>query len=219
MSPDSLLTWARGPAFDWALGIFAFGMLLRLIEVLSLGKKPDLAEGRGSGVKGGLKTIVTRTLPRASVFAREPVRITNGYVFHIGFIAVLLLYGPHIRLFQEALGFGWPALPGSVIAGLGMVTMLSLLLALALRLRNPVTRHISTVNDYVAWAVTFLPVLTGYLAYSHSLLPYTTLLALHLLSVELLLIVAPFTKLTHLFSFALSRWYQGYQAGYRGTES
>jgi hypothetical protein len=37
--------------------------------------------------------------------------------------------------------------------------------------------------------------------------------------VELLLVVAPFSKLTHIFSFAMSRWYQGYQAGHRGIES
>lgn len=219
MTAEALLTWARGPAFDWALGIFVFGMLLRLFEVLSLGKKPDLAEGRGSGVQGGLKTIVTRSVPRATVFAREPVRLTNGYVFHIGFLLVLLFYGPHIEFIQNLTGLSWPALPGGIIAGLGMITMTSLLLALIIRTRNPVMRHISTVNDYVAWAATFLPVLTGYLAYSHALLPYTASLALHILSIELLLVVAPFTKLTHMFSFALSRWYQGYQAGHRGIES
>lgn len=219
MSAEALLTWARGPAFEWALGIFVLGMLLRLFEVLSLGRSPDLAEGRGSGVQGGIRTIITRSLPRASVFAREPVRIVNGYVFHVGFLLVLFFYGPHIELFQSKLGISWPALPSGVIDGLGVITLLSLLLALVLRLRSPVLRYLSRVNDYVAWAVTVLPVLTGYLAYNHLLLPYTNLLGLHLLSVELLLVVAPFTKLTHMFSFVLSRWYQGYQAGYRGIES
>ena len=45
------------------------------------------------------------------------------------------------------------------------------------------------------------------------------MLALHILSVELLMVVAPFTKLTHMFSFVTSRWYQGYKAGHRGVES
>jgi len=219
MSAEALLAWARGPGFDWALGIFVLGMLLRLFEVLSLGRKPDLAEGRGSGVQGGLRTIVTRTLPRPSVFAREPVRIINGYVFHIGFFLVLFFYGPHIELFQTKLGLSWPALSTGIIDALAVLTVLSLLLALALRLTNPVVKFLSTSGDYVAWLVTLLPVLTGYLAYNHMLLPYTQMLALHLLSVELLLVVAPFTKLTHMFSFALARWYQGYQAGHRGIES
>jgi nitrate reductase gamma subunit len=82
-----------------------------------------------------------------------------------------------------------------------------------------VIRFISTKDDYVAWAVTLLPLLTGYLTYNHLVASYTMMLALHLLSVELLLVVAPFTKLTHMFSFAMARWYQGYQAGRRGVES
>lgn len=219
MTADTLLTWARGPGFDWALAIFVFGMLLRLFEVISLGRKPDLAEGRGSGIQGGLKTIVTRTLPRASVFAREPVRIINGYVFHLGFLAVLLFYGPHIELFQTKLGLGWPGLPTGVINGLAILTVFSLVLALVLRLTNPVLSFLSTHGDYLAWLLTLLPVVTGYLAYNHMLLPYTGMLAVHILSVELLMLMAPFTKLTHMFSFALSRWYQGYQAGHRGVES
>jgi nitrate reductase gamma subunit len=219
MTPEALLTWARGPGFDLALAIFVLGMLLRLFEVLSLGKKPDLAEGRGSGVAGGIKTIITRTWPRASVFAREPLRILNGYVFHLGFFVVLFFYGPHIELFQTKLGLSWPGLPTGVIDAVAVITVASLVVALVLRMSSPVLRHISTVGDYVAWAVTILPVITGYLAYNHMLLPYTQMLALHLLSVELLLVVAPFTKLTHMLSFVLSRWYQGYQAGHRGVES
>lgn len=219
MTADVLLAWARGPGFDWALGIFVLGMLLRLFEILSLGKKPDLAEGRGSGVQGGIRTIFTRTLPRAAVFAREPVRIVNGYVFHIGFVLVLLFYGPHIEIFHTKLGLSWPALPSGVVDGLAVVTLISLLLALILRLNSKVLRFLSTFGDYVAWLVTLLPVLTGILAFNHLLLPYTTMLAVHLLSVELLLVVAPFSKLTHMFSFAMSRWYQGYQAGHRGIES
>lgn len=219
MNGEALLAWARGPGFDWALAIFVLGMLLRLLEVLSLGKKTDLSEGRGSGVQGGLRTIVTRTFPRPSVFMHEPLRIINGYVMHIGLFVVLFLYGPHIEIFETKMGLSWPALPTGIVDAMAVVTIFSLVVALALRLTNPVVKYLSTTGDYVVWLVTMLPVLTGYMAYNHMLLPYTEILALHILSVELLMVVAPFSKLTHMFSFALSRWYQGYQAGHRGVES
>ena len=122
-------------------------------------------------------------------------------------------------MFQRALGISWPGLPSGVIDAVGAITILSLVAALVFRLNNKVIRFLSTTGDYLAWLVTLLPVLTGYLAYNHLLLPYTLMLAFHLLSVELLLVVAPFTKLTHMFSFATARWYQGYQAGRRGVES
>ena len=219
MSSEALLAWARGPGFDWALAIFVLGMLLRLFEVLSLGRKTDLAEGRGSGVQGGIRTIFTRFWPRLSVFRREPLRIINGYVFHIGFFAVLFLYAPHIELFDKVLGVSWPALSTGVIDALSVITIASLILALAMRLTSPVLRLISNSGDYLAWLLTLLPVLTGFLAFHHMLLPYTSMLAIHILSVELLMVIAPFTKLTHMFSFVLSRWYQGYRAGHRGVES
>ena len=219
MSSEALLAWARGPGFDWALAIFVLGMLLRLFEVLSLGRKPDLAEGRGSGVQGGIKTVFTRFWPRLTVFRREPLRIINGYVFHIGFLAVLFLYAPHIELFEEVLGVSWPALSTGVIDALSVITIASLILALAMRLTSPVLKLISSSGDYLVWLLTLLPVLTGFLAFHHMLLPYTSMLAIHILSVELLMVVAPFTKLTHMFSFVLSRWYQGYRAGHRGVES
>lgn len=219
MDANELLAFARGPAFDIALIVFIGGMLLRLLEVLSLGNKKDLSAPRGSGVQGGLKTVFDRTLPRKTVFEKEPLRVINGYVLHLGFFIVLFLYGPHIALFESALGLRWPALPSGVIDAVGAITIISLVAALVIRLNNKVMRFLSTPGDYVAWLVTLLPVLTGYLAYNHLLLPYTLMLALHLLSVELLMIVAPFSKLTHMFSFASARWYQGFKAGRRGVTS
>lgn len=219
MDANELLAFARGPAFDIALIVFVGGMLLRLIEVLSLGKKPDLAAPRGSGAQGGLRTVFDRSLPRKTVFEKEPLRVINGYVFHFGFFIVLFLYGPHIALFDSALGLSWPALPSGVIDAIGAITILSMIAALVIRMNNKVMRYLTTSGDYVAWLVTLLPVLTGYLAYNHLLLPYTLMLALHLLSVELLMIVAPFSKLTHMFSFISARWYQGYKAGRRGVTS
>jgi len=62
-------------------------------------------------------------------------------------------------------------------------------------LQHPVTRHISGFEDYLVWALTLAPILTGYLAYHRLLLPYDAMLGVHILSVELLLVVFPFTKL------------------------
>ena len=57
MDANELLAFARGPAFDIALIVFVGGMLLRLFEVLSLGRKADLSAPRASGVGGGVRTV------------------------------------------------------------------------------------------------------------------------------------------------------------------
>jgi nitrate reductase gamma subunit len=217
MTPEALLAWARGPAFEIALAIFVFGMVLRLFEILSLGRKPDLSEARGSGWSGGLRTLITRS-PRASILQRKGLHIINAYIMHIGLFIVVLAYAPHIEIFRNVLGFGWPNLPSGLVDGIAAITLVSMLVALGIRIQTPTMRFLSSWHDYWAWAITFLPMLTGYLAYNHLFLTYNLMLALHILSVELLLIAAPFSKLTHMFSFALARWYQGYQAGHRGIE-
>ena len=84
-----------------------------------------------------------------------------------------------------------------------------MLLVLAERINRPVKRFLSTFQDYAAWLLVFLPVLTGYLAARHLLLPYTLMLGLHILSAEVMLIFMPFTKLIHAFTLWGSRWFNG----------
>ncbi|MBT3348340.1 MAG: hypothetical protein HOM84_06775 [Thiotrichales bacterium] len=219
MSDIEWLNWVRGPAFNIALAIFIFGMGIRLFEILSLGHKTDLSAARGSGVSGALRTIFSRSLSRKSIFTREPLRILNGYTLHIGLFVVIFLYRPHIEIYDVIFGLSWSGLPSGIVNAITAVTILSLFVALLFRLYSPVLKQISTSGDYLSWLITLLPLITGYLAYNHLLFDYTQMLLIHILTVELLLILAPFTKLTHIFSFALSRWYQGYQAGHRGVES
>jgi nitrate reductase gamma subunit len=70
------------------------------------------------------------------------------------------------------------------------------------------------------WTVTFLPLLTGYLAFHRvNVASPQQLLILHILSVELLMVVFPFTKLMHAFTMLTSRYYNGYIAGRRGVNS
>jgi nitrate reductase gamma subunit len=67
--------------------------------------------------------------------------------------------------------------------------------------------------------LTILPLITGYIAFHRIGMTAPTLLAIHILSVELLLVVFPFTKLMHAFTLVMARWYNGAISGYRGVES
>lgn len=219
MDSMELLLWARGPALTWAAVIFLFGMVLRLFEILSLGRKPDIAPARENSPGSGWRTIVSRTLPEAGEFKRQPVTILTGYVFHLSFFIVLLFLLPHIKLFESVFNISWPALPTPLVDLIAVLGILGLLVTLIHRLINPVRRFLSRFGDYLAWTVTFLPMLTGYMSYHHVISDYTLMLAIHILSVELLLVVFPFTKLTHTFTLFLSRWYNGEWFGRRGVAS
>lgn len=209
MNELMLLTWVRGTGLDIAIGIFVLGTLWRLFEIYSLGRKADLAAPRHRAGASGLHTMFRRSVPPPGMFKRSPISYVAGYIFHIGLFVVVLLFAPHIKLIQGLTGLSWPNLPSQAIDAMAVVTLATMLLVLAERINKPVKRFLSTFGDYFSWALTFLPVLTGYLATKHLLLPYTTMLSLHILSMELLLIFFPFTKLMHAFTLWGSRWYNG----------
>lgn len=219
MTETELLTWARGPGFQIAAIIFAAGITLRIVEILMLGRKTNLAVAKGSPMSSGLRTIITRSVPDASTFKRSAFSVTAGYIFHIGLFVVIFLFAPHILFFKDVLHISWPALPSTVIDAASVVTIITMIAVLVHRLKDPVKRFLSTFDDYLGWFVTILPLITGYIAFHRIGLPAPTLIAIHILSIELLMIVLPFTKLMHMFTFVLARWYNGAISGFRGVQS
>ena len=209
MNELQFLTWVRGPGLDIAVGIFLLGVLWRLIEIYTLGRKKDLAAPRHAAGASGLHTVFRRSLAPPGMLKRSPVSYIGGYIFHIGLAIIVFLGAPHILLITNLTGLSWPGLPTQFIDLVTVVTMAAMVVMLVDRINKPAKRFLSTFEDWFTWAVTFLPVLTGWLAVQHLLLPYTTMLALHILSAEILLIVLPFTKLFHAFTLFGSRWYNG----------
>ena len=219
MSEIEFLNWVRGPGFQIAIIIFIAGILIRFAEILLLGRKANLAEAKGSEMSSGLRTIVTRSVPDASAFKRSTFTIVAGYIFHIGLFVTIFLFAPHILMFEDIFGFGWPSAPTAVVDALAVVSIIALLAILVHRMRNPVLRFLSNTEDYLVWLLTILPLITGYLAFHRIGATAQTLLAIHILSVELLLVAFPFTKLMHAFTLVLARWYNGAISGYRGVQS
>ena len=219
MNHLELLTLARGSALNWALAIFVFGIVLRFFEIFGLGRKPDLAKPRSDSPGSGWRTMFTRSLPPEGMLKREPVTYISGYVFHIGLFVVIFFLASHIAFFRSMTGLSWPNLPTALVDAFVVAAIVALGVLLAHRLNNKVKRLLSGVGDYLAWAVTLLPLLTGYMAYHHLFVEYTLMLALHIFSVELLLVLLPFTKLFHTFSLFISRWYNGDFFGRKGVAS
>jgi nitrate reductase gamma subunit len=219
MTETEFLLWVRGPALQIATIIFMLGVVVRLLEILVLGRKSNLAEARGSAVAGGLRTIIFRSIAERETLKRTAFTEVTGWIFHLGIFVTLLFFAPHILLFDEVLGVSWPALPTTVIDATTIVTIIALLAVLIHRLGNPVMRFLSRFQDYLVWLVTILPMVTGYIAFHRVGLPPKTLIAIHILSVELLMVVFPFTKLMHAFTLFMSRYYNGAIAGYKGVKS
>ena len=217
-SMDFLL-WVRGPALNIAVAVFVIGIFLRLLEIFLLGRKHNYAEPRDGELVPGMRTVLTRFGADRGTFQRAPVTVIGGYIWHIGFFVCLFLFIPHIELFSSIFGITWPGLPNPIVDAVSAVTIVTLVAMLFHRINHPVMRHLSTFEDYLIWVVTLLPLLTGYLAYHRLINPYPLVLGIHILSVELFLIVFPFTKLMHAITALIARWYNGANFGRKGVES
>jgi nitrate reductase gamma subunit len=220
MSETELLLWVRGPALQIATIIFLLGVVVRIAEILMLGRKKNLAEARGSAVAGGLRTIFSRSIPDRGTLQRSTFNVVAGYIFHIGFFVVLLFFAPHILVFEDVLGVSWPSIPTPVVDAVTVVTIIALLAVLVHRLQHKVMRFLSRFQDYLVWLVTILPLVTGYLAFHRvGVASPPMLITIHILSVELLMVIFPFTKLMHAFTLFMARYYNGAIAGYKGVNS
>jgi len=219
MSEIEFLSWVRGPGFQIATVILIAGVVIRVLEILLLGRKANLAEAKGSEMTSGLRTVVTRSVPDASTFKRSTFTIVAGYIFHIGLFITIFLYAPHILLIKDIIGFGWPSLPSAMVDAVAVFSIIALLAILAHRFNNKVLRYLTNFEDLLVWFVTIAPLVTGYLAFHRIGMSGSMMLGIHILSVELLMVLLPFTKLTHTFTLFMARWYNGAISGYRGVES
>jgi nitrate reductase gamma subunit len=95
------------------------------------------------------------------------------------------------------------------------VAIVGLVVALMYRLTDGVLRLLSSFDDYFSWLVTLLPLLTGMALLPAPAAPIP--LAIHLLSLELLLIWLPFGKLAHAALVFVSRWRTGVDFARKGA--
>lgn len=204
----TLLDFARGPAIQVAMVVFVFGVSWRLFWLFMLPRAQDKSVPRygATGVlSGAFKGFVRHMWPAKEYASRTMFGVITSYTFHLGLAVIVFGFAQHILFIRSITGVSWPGLPTAFISAVSVMTLAALVVALIRRLTNPVLKLISTSADYWAWFVTILPVLTGLAAVSHLWLPYETLLAVHILSVALLLISFPFGKLMHAFLVFVTR--------------
>jgi nitrate reductase gamma subunit len=226
----TLLEFARGPGLTFALAVFVAGTLWRVVGVLRLPRLRDLSPPREptpSALAAVARANLRAMWPRKAFVPFTLLVTINGYIFHIGLALVFFGYAPHISFIRRIVGFGWPALPDVVMYVAASATIVTMLMALVLRLTDPVRKKISNADDFISWTITFLPLFTGMavagepsqaiLARSHVI--YGGPLAVHLLSLELLLLWFPFGKLMHAVLFVFSRGATGLRFSHRGVEA
>lgn len=217
-----LLGFARGPALKVALAVFCLGVTWRIVGFVLLRIRREFNQPRASILKyltGGLIAVGSRSWPHKEFIGRTGAGEALGYSYHLGLFAVVLLFGPHIVFLGALAGVTWPGLPSGLITILSVLTLSLFLAVLFRRITNRVMRMLSNFDDYFSWFVTMLVLVTGLAATAHLGAPYETLLGLHILSFDVLLIWFPFGKLMHAFYIFPSRAINGAVLARKGAVS
>ena len=211
------LDFVQGPLWYIAVVIFVVGVALRLVDVFRQGRQAELAPSRGPGLAGALRTIVSRSWTAPGFTRGAAFHLIAGYMFHIGLFIVLFFAAPHIAFIEERiLGFGWTPAPHWLFILAANLAFAGLLLAWLRRVMHPVMRQISTFDDHAAAILTFMVMFTGCMALLQS---HDSLRAIHMLTVEILMIYFPFSRLMHAFTFLIARGYTGAAMGRKGVNA
>jgi nitrate reductase gamma subunit len=206
---ETFLDFARGPLFRLTFAI----MILGLLRILIL----DIWAAGEAYRRAGDKTlpwpmIIRRTaqwfFPIKRVGTNRPVYSILSMLFHIGLIAVPIFLAAHVRLWSEALGFGWVTLPKVWADWMTLVTIAAALLLFLGRIASHASNYISRKQDYLWPLLLLLPFATGYFCANVSMEPamYNLLMLMHILSAELIFVLMPFTKIAHCILMPLSQF-------------
>lgn len=217
-----LVDLARGPILKAAFVIFFAGVVWRIVNIVLQRRRRERSEPRrgvGTSVLGGLTAMGSRSWPHPEFIPRTGAGEALGYGYHIGLFALVLFFAPHVSFLGGFFGVHWPALPNSVVTVISVLTFTLLLAVLFRRVTHRVLRRLSNFDDYFSWFVVTLVIVTGLMATAHVGGPYPTVLGLHILSFDLLLIWYPFGKLMHAFYIFPTRAVDGYLLTRKGAPS
>jgi hypothetical protein len=223
MDWTEILRFFRGPFFKVALLVFVGGMTYRLMRILFLGWPRDRVKSRGSKTVGVVKSYLKGFLVLPFVpwvkrtFRPNPLTYIAGGLFHLALIGIIFFSTPHMLVWKSLLGFGWPTLPVPITDWLAAIGIIALIMLLINRLTHPVLKLITRAPVWLNWTLVFLPFVTGYIMTHHLWFRYEVLYGLHMITVDVLLIWIPFSRISHFLFYFFSRTFQGAQAGKRAV--
>jgi nitrate reductase gamma subunit len=150
---------------------------------------------------------------KRTILGRAPFLSAVTIIFHSMLFLLPVVTVGHSILLDNYFGFSLPTLSEGTVDNLTFLFIIIILFFLLRRIFVARVRSVSTWRDYLALFATGAPFLTGYLAY-HQHFDYRTVLYIHIIAGELMLIAIPFTKLVHMPFFILSRFMIRYELGF-----
>ena len=203
---EEWLEWARGPAFRACFLIMVLG-LARVVSLSTLNFVSIIRADRANRRRVPWGEIIGATLKwiiplRHGVEQRAIFSITS-MLFHVCIIVTPIFLGAHILLWERGLGISWPAIANLAADYLTLAAIVTGIAILVQRVGARASRAISRGQDYILPFLVIIPFASGYLAMHPWINPfdYTSTMFVHVMSGNLLFLLIPFTKISHVALF------------------
>ncbi len=219
--------FVEGPLVWIAFLTFFIGSALRLLFFFTLSTKKDKPVYHYYKSKWMFLSILRWLFPVNPDLKKNPVFSILGYIFHICLLGVPIFYGAHIYEWEQSrFGWKWWTMPDKWADWMSLVLLAIAIFFIIRRIVLAEVRIITQVSDYLLILICALPFLTGYVNAHPDGTIYNWLTALipiystyprelHILTGALMMIVVPFSKLSHWVLFFTSRMVTGVEFGRR----
>ncbi len=210
---DCIYGWVSGPLVWITFIVFIGGSLLRLYQMIALVNKKEKFIYNFISLKYSLRSIMHWIIPFAATnWRKKPILTVVTFTFHFCLLLLPLFLTGHMVLWQEAWNISIPTIPEGLADVMTLLVIGGCIFFLIRRLTAREVRYLTAMSDYVLLAVVAAPFITGFFAF-HYYFNYRVILILHMLSGEIMLMLIPFTRLSHMFFSIFTRAYIGSEFG------
>lgn len=208
----TIYEFVQGPLALISFIIFFLGIIYQIIRFFQLTQKVESLY-KGPSIRDFLskeQNIPTEIQRKAryqgTILGMNPSMAIITSVFHVFLVVTPVFLLAHNILIEQSWGISLPSLPESYTDVLTIIILVFGGYFLFRRICLSRVRAVTSLSDYLIFLIVFVPFLTGFIAY-HQFFAYKTIVILHVLTSELMLICIPFTKLVHMVYFFLNRFF------------
>lgn len=207
---ENLLEFAKGPLFRFSFAIMILGLLRIFILAIINGFQAKSRAKDKAIPKKYVRSMTLGYLFPIRAFRVKPFYALISIIFHIGLILTPLFLFDHALLFDNSIGISWLSLTFSkqIADILTIITIISGLLLLILRINNKQSRFISRKQDFLWPIILIIPSFSGLICAQLVVNPdtYNFFMLIHIISGCLIFLLMPFSKIAHCIIIPLSQW-------------
>ncbi len=210
---NAFIDFIMGPMVWISFSIFLLGVLFRFYQWIRLTRERERFIFTHFSFTYGFRSVLAWLIPFFPKSTRiHPVFYTISYLFHLLIFLVPIFLLAHVTLLEESMQWSWVTLSDPLADSLTLFIIGALIFFSLRRLVVPEVKFLTRASDFLFIGLVALPFITGFLA-SQQIFAYQWMTILHILSGELMIILIPFTRFSHMLTAPFTRAYTGSEFG------